>query len=101
MKFVTMPVIAAGAVAAIGFAGAASAAPMGPDVSHTVENLEAQGFHVIVHKTGSAPLDQCAVSNVRPGQTYERMESEIPGPRGHTGITTIVTGKTVHLDVSC
>lgn len=100
MKSFTLSVIAAGA-AGLAFAGVASAAPMGPDVSRTVKSLEAQGFQVIVNKTGDAPLDQCAVDAVRPGQTYQRMESEVPGPLGHMGVTTIVTGKTVYLDVSC
>ncbi|MEO3757442.1 hypothetical protein ABGB19_04005 [Mycobacterium sp. B14F4] len=100
MKSSTLPLVAAGA-AALAFAGVASAAPMGPDVSRTVKTLESQGFQVIVNKTGNGPLDQCAVAAVRPGQTYQRMESDVPGPRGHTGITTIVTGKTVYLDVSC
>lgn len=99
MKWIVIPVfVAAGAC---GFAGPAYAAPTGPDVTRTVENLEAQGYNVIVNKVGNAPLDQCAVRGVRPGQTYERMESDVPGPRGHMGITTIVTGKTVYLDVSC
>ena len=100
MKSFTLSVIAAGA-AGLAFAGVASAAPMGPDVSRTVKSLQAQGFQVIVNKTGDAPLDQCAVDAVRPGQTYQRMESEVPGPLGHMGVTTIVTGKTVYLDVSC
>jgi hypothetical protein len=56
---------------------------------------------VIVNKTGNAPLERCAVSGVRPGQTFQRMESEVPGPLGHMGVTTIVTGKTVYLDVAC
>lgn len=99
MKWIVIPVfVAAGAC---GFAGPAYAAPTGPDVTRAVENLEAQGYNVIVNKVGNAPLDQCAVRGVRPGQTYERMESDVPGPRGHMGITTIVTGKTVYLDVSC
>ncbi|HEX2286011.1 MAG TPA: hypothetical protein VHI10_14490 [Mycobacterium sp.] len=104
MKSLTMPAVVAGAIAAaaLGFAGAANAAPMGPDVSRTVNSLESQGFHVVVNKVGNAPLDQCAVSAVRPGQTYTRMESEIPCPsdRG-VGIVTTVTGKTVYVDVAC
>lgn len=100
MKSFTVPVLVAGA-AVLAFAGAASAAPMGPDVSRTVESLESQGFHVIVNKTGNAPLDLCAVDAVRPGQTFQRMESDVPGPLGHSGVTTIVTGMTVYVDVSC
>jgi hypothetical protein len=104
MNAFTMPVIAAGAIAAaaLGLAGSANAAPMGPDVSRTVESLQSEGFHVIVNKVGNSPLDQCTVSGVRPGQTYTKMESEIPGPddRG-VGIVTTVTGKTVYVDVAC
>jgi len=104
MKSIAIPAIAAGAIAAaaLGFAGSASAAPMGPNVSQTVKNLQMQGFNVIVNKSGHVPLEQCVVSAVRPGQTYTRMESEIPGPddRG-VGIVTTVLAKTVYLDVSC
>ena len=100
MKSYMLPVIAAGAAVLVS-AGVATAGPTGPDVTRTVKSLESQGFHVIVNKTGNGPLDQCAVDSVRPGQTYQRMESEVPGPLGHMGITTIVTGKTVYLDVSC
>jgi hypothetical protein len=104
MKSIPLPVVAAGAIAAaaLGFAGAAGAAPMGPSVSQTVKNLQSQGFNVIVNKSGDTPLEQCAVSAVRPGQTYTRMESEVPGPddRG-VGIVTTVLAKTVYLDVAC
>ncbi len=104
MKSIAISAIAAGAIAAtaLGFAGSAAAAPMGSNVSQTVESLQSEGFNVIVNKTGDAPLEQCAVSAVRPGHTYTRMESEIPGPddRG-VGIVTTVLAKTVYLDVSC
>jgi hypothetical protein len=104
MKSLTMTAVAAGvmAAAALGFAGPAIAAPAGPDAVGTLNDLKEQGFNVIVNKTGNSPLDQCAVSEVRPGQTYTRMESEVPGPddRG-VGIVTTVLAKTVYLDVAC
>ena len=103
MRYLTLPLIAAGAIvtAPFGFAGAADAAPTAPDAAQAVERLEAHGFSVIVNKVGNAPLDMCTVSAVRPGQTFQRMESDVPGPRGDAGITTIVTGMTIYLDVSC
>lgn len=55
---------------------------------------------MIVNKVGTTPLDQCTVSGVRPGQTFTRMESEIPGPNDR-GIVTTVTAKTVYVDVTC
>lgn len=102
MKSFTLPVIAAGAIAtaALGLAGAAGAAPSGDvDASQTVSRLEASGFDVIVNKLGTAPLDQCVVSAVRPGQTYSRMDSGAPGAMDD--IVTTVTAMTVYVDVAC
>ena len=102
MKSFTLPVIAAAAVAtaALGFAGAAGAAPSaGLDASQTVGQLKARGFDVIVNKVGTAPLDQCVVSAVRPGQTFSRMDSGAPGAMDD--IVTTVTAMTVYVDVAC
>lgn len=94
--------IAAGAMAfaAVGLAGVANAAPAGPaTASETVNALQAQGFHVILNRIGTAPLDKCVVSGVRPGQTYTRMDSGAPG--AGSSIVTTVTAKTVYVDVDC
>ena len=67
------------ALAALGMTGVANAAPSGPaTASDTLNSLQARGFHVILNKLGTAPLDQCVVSGVRPGQTYTRMDSGAP-----------------------
>jgi hypothetical protein len=102
MKYFTMPVIAAGAIAtaALGLAGAAGAAPSGAlDASQSVSQLQARGFDVIVNKIGTAPLAQCVVSAVRPGQTFSRMDSGAPGAMDD--IVTTVTAMTVFVDVAC
>jgi hypothetical protein len=101
MKSFTLPVIAGAIVtAAVGLAGAASAAPSGAiDASQTVSQLQARGFDVIVNKFGTAPLDQCVVSGVRPGQTFSRMDSGVPGAMDD--IVTTVTAMTVYVDVAC
>ena len=101
MKSIMMPVVAgAMTIAALGLAGAANAAPSGPTTaSQTVSNLQARGFHVILNKIGTAPLDRCVVSAVRPGQTYSRMDSGVPGAMDD--IVTTVTSKTVYVDVAC
>lgn len=88
------------ALAALGLAGAANAAPSGPvAASETVNSLQTDGFHVILNKIGTAPLDQCAVKSVRPGQTFSRMDSGAPGAMND--IVTTVTSKTVYVDVDC
>jgi hypothetical protein len=95
-------IIATGAMAlaALSFAGVANAVPTGQaTASETVSSLQADGFHVILNKIGTAPLDQCSVGSVRPGQTFARMDSGAPG--AGSSIVTTVTSKTVYVDVNC
>jgi hypothetical protein len=102
MKSFTLPAVAAGAIAtaALGLAGTAAAAPSGAvDASQVIGQLQARGFDVIVNKLGTAPLDQCVVSAVRPGQTFSRMDSGAPGAMDD--IVTTVTARTVYVDVAC
>ena len=83
--------------AAVALAAVATAAPTGPtSVDQTVQTLEASGYHVIVNRTGAAPLSQCTVSGVRQGQTHATDDS-----RGGSSINTTVTSKTVYVDVAC
>ncbi|MFG1934430.1 hypothetical protein ACGFK1_27880 [Mycobacterium sp. NPDC048908] len=83
--------------AALALAGGATAAPTGPtSVDQTVRTLEASGYHVIVNRTGAAPLSQCSVSGVRSGQTHSTADS-----RGGSSINTTITSKTVYVDVAC
>jgi hypothetical protein len=98
-NFTVATIAASGLAAAIlGLAAPADAAPTGPgNAQDTVKALEAQGYHVIVNRLGSTPLDQATVVAVRPGQSYSRTDSGVPGA-GNDLITT-VTGKTVYIDV--
>jgi hypothetical protein len=85
------------AAAAITFSGPAVAAPTGPStVDSTVKDLQAQGYNVIVNRTGAAPMAQCTVSSVRPGQTHQTADS-----RGSGSINTTVISQTVFVDVQC
>jgi len=95
--FATALVAGAGA-AMIGLAAPAAAAPTGPgNAQQTINELQAQGYTVIVNRLGAAPLDQAAVVAVRPGQTYSRTDTGVPG--AGNDIYTTVTGKTVFVDV--
>jgi hypothetical protein len=85
------------ASAAMALAATAVAAPTGPSqVDDTVRTLEASGYNVIVNRTGAAPLSQCTVNAVRPGQTHSTTDS-----RGGSSIHTTITSKTVYVDVAC
>jgi hypothetical protein len=91
----------------LGPAPPASAAPAGVESApDTVNRLESEGYTVILNKVGSAALSECAVTAVRPGQTYVRTDSGIPG--AHSGLdgtigelTFTELSKTVYVDLKC
>jgi hypothetical protein len=102
MKNIVLTSLVTGALAsaALGVAGSATAAPSGPSpVDAAVSQLEAQGFHVIVSRVESAAADQCTLTAVRPGQTFSRTDSGVPG--AGDDLVTTVTNKTVYVDVAC
>jgi hypothetical protein len=91
--------IVAGAMTAtvLGLAGVANAAPTGPSrVDDTVRTLEASGYHVIVNRSGAAPLASCTVESIRPGQTFSTIDSRGGGSPNET-----ILSKTVLVDVAC
>ena len=102
MKNLLITSVTAGALAAaaLGLTAAANAAPAGPSsVDATIGQLRAQGFDVIVNRVGIAPQGQCTLSAVRPGQTYLRTDSGVPG--AGDDLVTTVTGKTVYVEITC
>jgi hypothetical protein len=85
------------AFSTLALAAVANAAPTGPStVDQTVRTLEASGYNVIVNRSGAAPLSQCTVKAVRPGQTHSTEDS-----RGGSSINTTITSQTVYVDVTC
>src|SRR5829696_153547 len=96
-KFGFATVLAGGLTAAVlGLAAPAGAAPTGPgNAQDTINQLQADGYNVIVNRIGTTPLDQATVVAVRPGQTYSRTDSGNPGD----SFETTVTDKTVYVDV--
>jgi hypothetical protein len=102
MKNILFTSLAAGALAsaALGLAGTASGAPSGPSpVDATISQLQAQGFNVLVSRVDSAAVDRCTLNAVRPGQTFSRTDSGVPGAQDD--LVTTVTNKTVYVDVVC
>ena len=83
-------------VAVLGLAAPAGAAPIGPgSAQDTINQLQADGYNVIVNRVGATPLEQATVVAVRPGQTYSRTDTGTPGD----SFGTTITGKTVYVDV--
>jgi hypothetical protein len=101
MKNLLLSTLAASALAAaaLGLTATATAAPAGPStVDATINELEMDGFDVIVNRIGTAPNEECTLSAVRPGQLYSRSDSSVPGADGPV---TTVLGKTVYVDITC
>jgi hypothetical protein len=99
MKNLVAVVLTAGILTTSGLAltAVATAAPSGPSqVDQTVRTLEASGYNVTINRTGAAPMSECTVSAIRPGQTHSTVDS-----RGGGSINTTVTSKTVYVDVTC
>lgn len=104
MKNFLLTSLTAGALAAaaLGLTATANAAPAGPgSVDATINQLRAQGFDVVVNRTGTAALEQCTVSAVRPGQTFSRSDTGSGLPGSAFDIVTTVTSKTVYVDIVC
>lgn len=88
------------AAAGLAFAGAAAAAPSGPEsAADAVRSLQGRGYDVIVNHVGTGSLDQCTTYAVRPGSTFTRMDSGFPGA-GNDLITSVVS-MTVYVDTDC
>jgi hypothetical protein len=61
----------------------------------TVNGLQASGYKVIINRFGSAPLDRCAVTAVRPGRQITELNSS-----GDDVITEVLY-TTVYVDAKC
>lgn len=85
------------AAAVIGVTGVAAAeSASSTTVGTTISRLASKGYRVLVFRVGSAPIDQCSVSRVRPGSTLTRT---VPGT-GSDHATSVVS-KSVYLDLVC
>ena len=100
MNTFSSAVIATAAIAVGLTPAVASAAPSGGlDAGAVVMQLQAQGTHVVVNRTGTQPLSECTVTGVRPGQVYSRYDSGYPGAQNDPAAQVI--SMTVYVDAQC
>ena len=65
----------------------------------TIGQLEAQGFDVKLDRVGSAPLNQCEVTDVR--NPRERTELVRVGGRGDRDFIPVVVKRTITVSLDC
>ncbi len=65
----------------------------------TIGQLEAQGFDVKLDRIGSAPLDQCVVTDVR--NPRERTEIVRVNGSGRDRVIPVVVARTVTVSLDC
>jgi hypothetical protein len=90
----------------IGIAAAACGAIVAPaaiasaaeSAELTIAQLEAQGFDVKINRIGSAPLDQCVVTDVR--NPRERTEFR-PVLGDDDGVVPVVVDRNITVTVNC
>jgi hypothetical protein len=81
---------------ALGFPASAHAAPAAlGSAQDIVTELENRGYNVVVNKVGPAPLDQCTVDSVQPGESITR-----PVQAGSDLVSQVVY-RTVYLTARC
>jgi hypothetical protein len=95
----TLLIMAGIAAAACGaIAAPAAIASAAESAELTIAQLEAQGFDVKINRIGSAPLDQCVVTDVR--NPRERTEF-VPVIGGDGGVVETVVDRNITVTVNC
>lgn len=85
------------AVGALAVAGPAAAAPGGTgSAQQTINQLEDEGYRVILSRVGSGSISDCNVKAVRPGRDITELKA---APRGNTEERVRYT--TVYVDLAC
>lgn len=97
-KFVLTTAAGAGLIAAaLGSASMAAAATTGPvNAATTIQELQANGYRVILNRVGAQPLSRCTVKSIRPGRA---ITETVPAGGGDTMQKVVYT--TVYVDVGC
>jgi hypothetical protein len=86
-----------GAIAAP--AGLASAEETAQQV---ISRLQSEGYTVNIDRVGTAPLDQCVVTNVRnPQQVTQWVPYNGPGRDGARVLVQVVTSQSISVTVNC
>ena len=94
------------AAVAAGVCGA-TAAPTGlasaeESPQELISRLQSEGYTVNIDRVGTAPLDQCVVTNVRnPQQVTQWVPYTGPGSNGDRVLVQVVTSQSISVTLDC
>jgi hypothetical protein len=96
----TLAAVAAAVCGAIAApAGLASADESPQDL---INRLQGEGYTVNIDRVGTAPLDQCVVTNVRnPQQVTQWVPYNGPGRNGDRVLVQVVTSQSISVTLNC
>ena len=67
-----------------------------------VSRLQSEGYTVNIDRVGTAPLDQCVVTNVRnPQQVTQWVPYSGPGRNGDRVLVQVVTSQSISVTLNC
>lgn len=93
-----LPVVIA--TAALGVLAATAAPAHAEGANVTIDQLQAQGFDVRVTRVGSAPLDECTVTDIGNVQERKRLVN-VEGFDDRNAIVPVVVARTVTVSLNC
>ncbi|WP_280835565.1 hypothetical protein [Mycolicibacterium frederiksbergense] len=91
------------AAAVFGALGASTAVASAEETAaQVISRLQSQGYTVTIDRIGTAPIDQCVVTNVRnPQQVSQWVPYVGPGLGGDRILVPAVTSQTVSVSLNC
>ena len=67
-----------------------------------ISRLQGKGYTVNIDRVGTAPLDQCTVTNVRnPQQVTQWVPYNGPGRHGDRVLVQVVTSQSISVTLNC
>ena len=68
----------------------------------TISRLQSEGYTVNIDRIGTAPMDQCVVTNIRnPQQVTQWVPYNGPGRNGDRVLVQVVTSQTISVTLNC
>jgi hypothetical protein len=95
LTLIGLAAAACGLLLTPGLASAAESADL------TIATLEAQGFDVKVNRIGSAPLNQCIVTDIRNPRERTELRPVIGGDDDDRDFVPVVVDRNITVTVNC